>query len=999
MLNKYQTDQPIRNSIDLREALLQCVQAKNSMSRVHGYTPEILVLGRSRHAPACNSNEQHGSSDWLTPGEDEESNLDSTRFLENLARREAARKAFVSADHDQKLRRALLRQSRPSRETFEKGQWVMFWRHGKIGQQGQWIGPGKVIVSEDQNVVWVTHMSRLYRCAPEHLRAVSKRECPSTSSSDDGVANPERIPDRLGTGVFQYVDLTGPQAITVPIENHTFAPSEVIPPPVIPPVHSGTSEISEEQPDAEPQQEITPPTNPEEIPVPEDDFSESGEDSALSQWKEYHDHWIIHNDKIHRVHREPRYRMFCPTNVVDCPIPLEWLLPDRETQGRFHNTHDWNTFDVWQNNPQSHQSLPMHWTGETIFHVRPEFQNQVSLTPVNKTPVYPGVAFQIELESHEIHHCMALDYDQQVSYLASAAKKQRAEVKERELTSQDLELFLQAKQKEVSSWLSTETVRRIARSQIPEDQILRTRWVLTWKPVDNPSDDLVNAESRDFKAKARLVVLGFEDPQIEALARDSPTLGRESRMLLLQYASSARWQISTFDIQTAFLRGSRTDGRILGVEPPQEMRVMMNLKPWECCELRKSAYGLVNAPLLWYEELQNSLTSLGFVKSPLDPCLFVLPKTSSQGPTTEPQIHGMVGIHVDDGIGAGDSRYHEAIARLEAKFPFGSKKVQRMTFTGLNIVQQPDFSIEIDQEKYVEDIPPIQIDRDRRKQCKEKVTESERQALRGLVGSLQYAATNSRPDVSARLSFLQAKLNAATIQELLDANKLLQDAKMFKNTRIKIKPIPLSAVRFLSFSDASFATRSNAQSQKGCLILTTSETIGEWQSSDVSPIFWYSKKIARVVPSTLASEAYALSGALDVLSWLRLQWDWLCNPSHRWKDPLTCLQQCPKAYAVVDCRSLYDLLQKTIVPQCQEYRTMLESLIIKDRLQEGIVVKWVHSAAQMADSLTKIMDCSILRQFLHHGRCIIHDVEQVLQQRADQKAKRQWVEQVQLTPP
>ena len=997
MLNKYQKDHPIRNSLDLREALLQCVQAKNSMSRVQGYTPEILVLGRSRHAPACNSNEQQGSSDWLTPGEDEETNLESTKFLENLSRREVARKAFVSADHDQKLRRALLRQSRPSRETYEKGQWVMFWRHGKIGQQGQWIGPGRVIVSEDQNVVWVTYMSRLYRCAPEHLRAVSERECPS-SSTDECVAQPERTPDRLGTGVFQYVDLTGPQAVTVPIDNQTFSPPEAMPQPVIPPVPSGNSEISEEQPDAEPHQEGNPPINPEEIPVPEDNFSESGEDSALSQWKDYHDHWVIHNDKIHRVHREPRYRMFCPTNVVDCPIPLEWLLPDRETQGRFHNTHDWNSVDVWQNNPQSHQSLPMHWTGETIFHVRPEFQNQISNKPASKNPVYPGVALHIELESHEIHHCMALDYDQQVSFLASAAKKQRAEVRERELTSQDLELFLQAKQKEVSSWLSTETVRRIARSQIPEDQILRTRWVLTWKPVDNPGDDLIHAESRDFKAKARLVVLGFEDPQIEALARDSPTLGRESRMLLLQYASSARWQISTFDIQTAFLRGSRTDGRILGVEPPQEMRVVMNLKPWECCELRKSAYGLVNAPLLWYEELQNALTSLGFIKSPLDPCLFVLPKTSSQNRPTEPQIHGMVGIHVDDGIGAGDSRYHEAIARLEAKFPFGSKKVQRMTFTGLNIVQQPDFSIEIDQEKYVEDIPPIQIDRERRKQSKEKVTESERQALRGLVGSLQYAATNSRPDVSARLSFLQAKLNAATIQELLDANKLLQDAKVFKSTRIRIKPIPLAAVRFLSFSDASFATRSNAQSQKGCLILTTSETIGEWQSSDVSPMFWYSKKIARVVPSTLASEAYALSGALDVLSWLRLQWDWLCGPSHRWKDPLTCLQQCPKAYAVVDCKSLYDLLQKTIVPQCQEYRTMLESLIIKDRLQEGIVVKWVHSAAQMADSLTKIMDCSILRQFLYHGRCIIHDVEQVLQQRADQKAKRQWVEQVQLTP-
>ena len=174
-------------------------------------------------------------------------------------------------------------------------------------------------------------------------------------------------------------------------------------------------------------------------------------------------------------------------------------------------------------------------------------------------------------------------------------------------------------------------------------------------------------------------------------------------------------------------------------------------------------------------------------------------------------------------------------------------------------------------------------------------------------------------------SFLQAKLNSATIQDLLDANKLLHDAKVHKSTRIKIKSIPLKDVRFLSFSDASFATRSNAQSQKGCLILTASEAIGEWKSSDVSPIFWYSKKIARVVPSTLASEAYALSGALDVLSWLRLQWDWINSPSDRWKDPLNCLQQCPVAYAVVDCKSLYDLLQKTIVPQCQEYRTTLES--------------------------------------------------------------------------
>jgi hypothetical protein len=92
----------------------------------------------------------------------------------------------------------------------------------------------------------------------------------------------------------------------------------------------------------------------------------------------------------------------------------------------------------------------------------------------------------------------------------------------------------------------------------------------------------------------------------------------------------------------------------------------MKLQPWECCELLKSAYGLCNAPLLWYEELKGALLNLGFQISPLDPCLYVLPKRGQKG------IHGLVGIHVDDGLGAGDQVFDEAIQKLETKYPFGS---------------------------------------------------------------------------------------------------------------------------------------------------------------------------------------------------------------------------------------------------------------------------------------------------------------------------------------
>ena len=167
----------------------------------------------------------------------------------------------------------------------------------------------------------------------------------------------------------------------------------------------------------------------------------------------------------------------------------------------------------------------------------------------------------------------------------------------------------------------------------------------------------------------------------------------------------------------------------------------------------------------------------------------------------------------------------------------------------------------------------------------------------------------------------------------------------------------------MSYSDAAFATREKANSQKGCLILATTEDVDQEKSSKVSPLVWFSKKINRVVSSTLASETYALSGALDLLSWTRMHWAWMINPALAWKETETTLKALPTAYAVVDCKSLYDLLQKTSIPQCSEYRTLLEALVIKDRLREGVSIKWVHSAAQMADSLTKDMDTTVLRTF------------------------------------
>ena len=1006
MLEKYEIEHPIDSDEALTEALVQCTMAKNSLSRHRGYSPEILVLGKASQIPGCNSNEDQDASRWDPEG-DITHEGESTVFQKNLQRRETARQAFIAADHSHKIRRAILRRSRPSRDNFQRGQWVMYWRNGQGSQKGGWNGPAKILMIEDKNVIWVTHSSRLYRCAPEHLRMLSTRE--ATGTQDDRTWT---LPSTTGTGVFQFTDLSHQSVDGIPFgttpptnpDLPNMGAPEVIPgeglnvQPDMPTENQvgGNTPPLHSQPDAEPEvasvpsqghSEIETPIDGTQVPIPATDSEVEGAFTVM--WDKEYDHWEILPDRIVRHHKEPRYRLFCPTFAQQCPVPLEWLTPHRQTDGKFWNHHSWKRTDEWYGNPEVVQNLPLHWFGSTSFFFKPEHclnetQRREKSNKGIGTPKFRGIEMSIDMSPQDLSHCCKQEMPEQIAFLASSMKKQRSEVKERDLTPGELELFLQAKNKEIKSWISTETVRKIARNQIPAEQILRSRWVLTWKPVDSPSEGVGDSP---FKPKARLVILGFEDPQLEMLDRDAPTLGRDSRMLILQYAASARFAVKSFDIQTAFLRGSRQDGRVLGMEPPEEMRTFMNLEPWECCELLKSAYGLVNAPLLWYEELRSSMVALGFLISPLDPCVFVLPKSNNAG------IHGLVGIHVDDGLAAGDATFEVAIQRLEQKYPFGSKKEGAFCFTGIQLHQMGDSSIHLDQTKYVEDIPAIEIDRSRRLQGEQLVNEKERQQLRGLIGSLQYAATNTRPDVSARLSFLQSRITTACVRDLLDANRLLHDAKQHKDTKLIIKPIPLEDVRFVSFSDASFATRSNAQSQKGCLIVTASKQIGHLQQSDISPLLWYSKKIARVVGSTLASEAYALSGAVDLLSWLRIHWSWICSPSDNWKDPEACLRSCPVSYAVVDCKSLFDLIQKTTVPQAQEYRTTLEALIIKDRLKEGIEIKWVHSAAQMADALTKTMDCTSLRAFLRHGKCIIHDVDEILKGRADKKVRKQWTEQ------
>ena len=133
--------------------------------------------------------------------------------------------------------------------------------------------------------------------------------------------------------------------------------------------------------------------------------------------------------------------------------------------------------------------------------------------------------------------------------------------------------------------------------------------------------DTADSSGNTKKAKARLVVLGYQDPRLTEVQRDAPTLTREGRHTVLQLIASNQWTLISFDSKTAFLRGKADSDNPLAMEPPKELRDRMRLESDQVCALIGNAYGRVDAPLWFYKELSKQLKNLGFTMHPLEPCV------------------------------------------------------------------------------------------------------------------------------------------------------------------------------------------------------------------------------------------------------------------------------------------------------------------------------------------------------------------------------------------
>lgn len=391
---------------------------------------------------------------------------DGLRFREELAIRERARRAFAFVDNSQVLRRAITSRSRPYRGPFERGEYVMIWK--KRGEaEGQWIGPMQVLGQEGKNVVWVSMGQKLFRVAPEHVRYLSAVEEWKNPGSQEGVGQQSIVPPHGGT------------------QFHNLIPEADRPPNMIPPGETlgdtGAGEIGQ---------------NPGIIT----EHPESNTPSVTGQLS--NGSGIQPEDEPH-VHSIPS-----SANSTDPSNNIDQTGENNAETGELSHP----------------EAIPVPSDDELTCDVFDQEADCFHLTEDN------GWKFEVEISRQDIEKWRCEDEPHQMAFLVSAAKRQRSEVKMHQLNTEERKLFQEAKEKEIQSWLSTETVCKVLRHQIPTENVMRCRWILTWKPTDNVGKD---NQSPSHVPKARLVVLGYEDPLVHEIPRDSPTMSKLARMLII----------------------------------------------------------------------------------------------------------------------------------------------------------------------------------------------------------------------------------------------------------------------------------------------------------------------------------------------------------------------------------------------------------------------------------------------------------------------------------
>ena len=479
----------------------------------------------------------------------------------------------------------------------------------------------------------------------------------------------------------------------------------------------------------------------------------------------------------------------------------------------------------------------------------------------------------------------------------------------------------------------------------------------------------------------------------------SPVVGRDTMFMGLQLLASHQWRMHFADFSQAFMQGDLLQrNEPLYCELPSNLSKMIpDIAPGSLIHIKKTVYGLTDAPYRWNQQWDKQLKELGYVPSLLDPCLYLLHSKDSQG--SPHQLEGLILLATDDLISGGTDRHRALMEQLKSKYKFGKWVHDKGRFCGKDLTQHEDFSIEVSQKYYVELKCKDRISVKRGTPNEQPCSEEEIKILRGKVGILSWLAKETRVDLAGGVSLLIQAFPQPTVGDLKNCNKLLKDAYQYQEVSIHIRSIPISQLCVVVSSDAAWGNAKDEngkeeKSQAGYIVMLTDRSMLQGVLAPFSMIAWKSHTLKRKTVSTLSAETQAIVESASVACWFRFllaecEYSQSLIPlTSQWEDQLSALE----FGIITDAKSVYDALTKptSITNLAADKRTCIDLSIIREFLRRHHgCIRWIDGTLQLADSLTKFMCADFLRNVMNAGKYQLREEYATLQSRQKVKQLRQ----------
>lgn len=312
------------------------------------------------------------------------------------------------------------------------------------------------------------------------------------------------------------------------------------------------------------------------------------------------------------------------------------------------------------------------------------------------------------------------------------------------MSREDADLWKRAMDKEMLSLTKNQAWMM---EQLPKDRsVVSCRWVFKSK---------LKTDGTIERYKARLVARGFNQTKgVDYFETFSPLVRYESVRTVLAIAAKYDMEMTQFDIKTAFFNGPLEED--IYMEQPEGYQDGTD----RVCHLQKGLYGLKQASRNWNTHFKEFMMEHGLIQSDSDPCIF------TRDVNTEDCM--ILCLYVDDGLVACKNKELLKVLTSSLKRRFEITYHEPSCYVGIEINRDRKMkTICINQQEYIsrmlcrfgmENCKPTKSPMD----CSVKLSESKNEEkviekrfpYREAVGSLNYVALISRPDISYAVNIL-----------------------------------------------------------------------------------------------------------------------------------------------------------------------------------------------------------------------------------------------------